>query len=68
MNKYTLIMLAGLLLTGCVDEGMPKYDGVSPSEYCKANCLNKPSKVQDTEECRKSRHDTTMRSINKEPT
>jgi hypothetical protein len=67
VNKYKLLMLSSLLLIGCVEEGMLKYDGANPSKYFKENCLNKPSKVQDTEECRKSNHDAKMRSIDKEP-
>lgn len=65
--SFALFVLATFAISGCSKEGMPTYDGSNPSAYFKEHCLNKPSTIQDTEQCRKARSDTTMRAIAKEP-
>lgn len=67
--KYSIAIFGAAILTiaGCSKQGMPAYDGSNPSAYFKENRLNKPSNIQDTEQCRKARSDTTMRAITKEP-
>lgn len=68
MKKALVILLSNaLLVSGCVQDKLPPYNGSDAKQYWQTYCKDKPDAIQDMEQCRKSATQMRIDRLNTNP-